>query len=136
MFESAQPKVETLAAVPAAIAHFTLDTLFERPVQAELVELLLLPKEAERFTSCVLIHGMGGTGKVSGSHVILVCPRLILTSLLDADGDGGGSNPRFGRPSAFLLHLLAGGWRGRGGRADRIIAGDAVQAAHGQGLEG
>ena len=32
-------------------------------MQTELVELLLLRKEAERFTSCVLVHGMGGTGK-------------------------------------------------------------------------
>ena len=28
-----------------------------------MAELLLMPKEHERFTSCVLIHGMGGTGK-------------------------------------------------------------------------
>ena len=75
--EGAGSELGALAAVPAAVAHFALDALFERPVQAELVELLLLPKEAERFTSCVLVHGMGGTGKVSGSHVILVCPRLI-----------------------------------------------------------
>ena len=32
-------------------------------MQAQLVELLLLPKEDRRFTSCVVIHGMGGTGK-------------------------------------------------------------------------
>ena len=71
LFESSRSKKAdaVLAKVPPAVSHFALDALFERPVQAELVELLLLPKEAERFTSCVLIHGMGGTGKVSGSHV-------------------------------------------------------------------
>ena len=54
-----------LAGVPATVGHFsaTLDALFERPVQAELVELLLLTKADGRFTSCVLVHGMGGTGK-------------------------------------------------------------------------
>ena len=54
-----------LAAVPSTVAHFALDALFERPVQRELVSLLLLPQSDERFTSCVLIYGMGGTGKVS-----------------------------------------------------------------------
>ena len=69
LFESSRSKADAvLAKVPSALSHFALDALFERPVQAELVELLLLPKEAERFTSCVLVHGMGGTGKVSGSH--------------------------------------------------------------------
>ena len=29
----------------------------------ELQELVLLPKSDERWTSCMLIHGMGGTGK-------------------------------------------------------------------------
>ena len=57
------------AAVPSSVAHFALDALFERPVQAALVALLLLPKGDERFTSCVLVHGMGGTGKtVSGAR--------------------------------------------------------------------
>ena len=64
LFESSRSKADVvLAKVPSAVSHFALDALFERPVQAELVELLLLPKEAERFTSCVLVHGMGGTGK-------------------------------------------------------------------------
>ena len=64
LFESSRSKADAvLAKVPSALSHFALDALFERPVQAELVELLLLPKEAERFTSCVLVHGMGGTGK-------------------------------------------------------------------------
>ena len=61
--EGAGSELGALAAVPAAVAHFALDALFERPVQTELVELLLLPKEDDRFTSCVVIHGMGGTGK-------------------------------------------------------------------------
>ena len=52
-----------LAAVPQAVAHFALDALFERPVQAQVVELLLLSQADQRFTSCVLVHGMGGTGK-------------------------------------------------------------------------
>ena len=56
-------KTEVLAEVPLAVAHFALDALFERPVQAEVVELLVLSKSDRRFTSCVLIHGMGGTGK-------------------------------------------------------------------------
>jgi hypothetical protein len=32
-------------------------------VQTVLVELLLLPYDDERFASCVVMHGMGGTGK-------------------------------------------------------------------------
>ena len=52
-----------LAAVPAEVNRFVLDALFERPVQATLVELLLLPRADRTFTSCVLVHGMGGTGK-------------------------------------------------------------------------
>ena len=71
LFESSRSKADAvLAKVPSAVSHFALDALFERPVQAELVELLLLTKEAERFTSCVLVHGMGGTGKVSGLTVL------------------------------------------------------------------
>ena len=54
---------DVLATVPAELGHFALDTLYERPVQAELIGLLLLPSEDPRFTSCVLVHGMGGTGK-------------------------------------------------------------------------
>ena len=67
LYESAQEgagaKADALAAVPSAIGHFALDALFERPVQAQVVELLLLPQADRRFTSCVLVHGMGGTGK-------------------------------------------------------------------------
>ena len=52
-----------LAAVPAEVNRFVLDALFKRPVQATLVELLLLRQGDRSFTSCVLVHGMGGTGK-------------------------------------------------------------------------
>jgi hypothetical protein len=52
-----------LATVPQEIGHFDLESFQDRPVQAELIELLMLPKDNQRFTSCVLIHGMGGTGK-------------------------------------------------------------------------
>ena len=52
-----------LATVPQEIGHFDLESFQDRPVQTELMELLVLPKEDQRFTSCVLIHGMGGTGK-------------------------------------------------------------------------
>jgi hypothetical protein len=52
-----------LAKVPQEIQHFDLESFHDRPVQTELVELLLLPKQDERFTSCVVMYGMGGTGK-------------------------------------------------------------------------
>ena len=54
---------DELAAVPVEISHVDLETLHERPVQAELIDLLLLPSDDPRFMSCVLIHGMGGSGK-------------------------------------------------------------------------
>ena len=56
-------KGEALAAVPTDVSHFSLDALFERPVQSTLVELLLLEIDDDAFTSCVVVHGMGGTGK-------------------------------------------------------------------------
>jgi hypothetical protein len=55
--------VVELATVPQEIGHFDLESFQDRPVQAELIELLVLPKEDQRFMSCVLVHGMGGTGK-------------------------------------------------------------------------
>ena len=70
-----------MAKVPSVVSHFALDALFERPVQAELVELLLLSQEGNRyFTSCVLVHGMGGTGKT----VRLILPKraIFLTQLV------------------------------------------------------
>ena len=32
-------------------------------MQATLIDVLLLPKDDQRWTSCVRVHGMGGTGK-------------------------------------------------------------------------
>ena len=61
--EGADATVQALAAVPSEINHFNNDALFERPVQVELVELLVLDTTDRRFTSCVVVHGMGGTGK-------------------------------------------------------------------------
>eukprot|EP00935_MAST-01C_sp_MAST-1C-sp1_P002365 g2365.t1 len=54
---------QQLATLPEELARFDLERYRDRPVQTVLVELLLLPREDERFASCVLIHGMGGTGK-------------------------------------------------------------------------
>jgi hypothetical protein len=59
----AMATLHELAKVPAEIQHFDLENFHDRPVQAALVELLLLPKGNDRFTSCVVMHGMGGTGK-------------------------------------------------------------------------
>eukprot|EP00935_MAST-01C_sp_MAST-1C-sp1_P001692 g1692.t1 len=55
--------VPELAAVPSELSHVALETFHERPVQAELIEVLLLPNDDRRFMSCVVVHGMGGTGK-------------------------------------------------------------------------
>jgi hypothetical protein len=60
---SATVMAKELAKVPTEIQHFDLESFHDRPVQTTLVELLLLPKQDERFTSCVVMHGMGGTGK-------------------------------------------------------------------------
>jgi hypothetical protein len=46
-----------LAKVPTEIQHVDLESFHDRPVQTALVELLLLPKEDKRFTSCVVMHG-------------------------------------------------------------------------------
>ena len=54
---------QPLASLPQELAHFDLANLQDRPIQAQILELLLLHREDRRFTSCVLIHGMGGTGK-------------------------------------------------------------------------
>ena len=43
----------------------------DRPIQAEILRLLLLPKSDRRFTSCVLLHGMGGTGKTVTAVAVL-----------------------------------------------------------------
>jgi hypothetical protein len=59
----ASSTAKELPKVPTEIQHFDLESFHDRPVQTTLVELLLLPKQDERFTSCVVMHGMGGTGK-------------------------------------------------------------------------
>ena len=75
-------KADKLAAVPSAVSHFALDALFERPVQAALAKLLLLPNDDACFTSCVLVHGMGGTGKtvtaVAGKKGGFVLPPILI----------------------------------------------------------
>ena len=68
LYESSQlaPKAEgKLAAVPAEISQFSqaLESYHERPIQAELTDVLLLESDDSRWTSCVVVHGMGGTGK-------------------------------------------------------------------------
>ena len=63
LYKSSESQGEALAAVPHEIDHFALESFFERSVQAELVQLLLLKPSSPGFMSCVLVHGMGGTGK-------------------------------------------------------------------------
>ena len=53
------------------LSHFNLDNFHDREVQAELVALLLLPKDDPSFASCVLVHGMGGTGKTVTAVAVL-----------------------------------------------------------------
>ena len=67
--EGTQPgQSEQLATLPEDLSRFDLERYHDRPVQAEIMELLLLPQTDRRFTSCVLVHGMGGTGKtITGS---------------------------------------------------------------------
>ena len=67
--ESEAQEQTQLAKLPADLAHVDLENFRDRPVQEEILELLLLPVEDRRFSTCVLIHGMGGTGKVSGLMV-------------------------------------------------------------------
>eukprot|EP00935_MAST-01C_sp_MAST-1C-sp1_P000170 g170.t1 len=108
--EGAGSKAGTLAELPAELGHFALDALFERPVQAQLVELLLLPKEHGRFTSCVLVHGMGGTGKtVTAVATIQETSirqhfRSIYWLAVGADAVGG----RIKQLQAMLLKQLTG----------------------------
>jgi hypothetical protein len=60
---SATNTSKQLAKVPDEIQHFDLESFHDRPVQTTLIELLLLSKQDKHFTSCVVMHGMGGTGK-------------------------------------------------------------------------
>jgi hypothetical protein len=73
LLESAQTlsTSKELAKVPAEIQHFDLEHFHDRPVQAALIELLLLPKDADKFTSCVVMHGMGGTGKTATTVAVV-----------------------------------------------------------------
>ena len=61
--EEEQEKKQQLATLPGVLNHFNLEGLQDRPVQSEIVQLLLLTKDDARFATCVLVHGMGGTGK-------------------------------------------------------------------------
>ena len=60
-----------LAILPEELLHFDLEQLHDRPVQGELTKILLMPKDDQRFMSCVLIHGMGGTGKTVTAVAVL-----------------------------------------------------------------
>jgi hypothetical protein len=60
-----------LAKVPVEIQHFDLRSFHDRPVQAALVQLLLLPADDDRFTNCVVMHGMGGTGKTATTVAVV-----------------------------------------------------------------
>ena len=75
LLESAQASASAtskeLAKVPTEIQHFDLESFHDRPVQTVLVEQLLLPKQDERFTSCVVIYGMGGTGKTATAVAVV-----------------------------------------------------------------
>ena len=62
---------DPLAKLPQEIQHFDLESFHDRPVQAELMELLLLEKDGAGFTTNVLIHGMGGTGKTVTAVAVL-----------------------------------------------------------------
>ena len=104
----ARSEMETLAAVPLAINHMSLDALFERPVQAELIALLLLQRSDRRFTSCVLVHGMGGTGKTVTAvaavreHAVRAFFREIHWLTVGADAIG----ERIKQLAAMLVSVL------------------------------
>ena len=51
--------------------HLNLENFHDRPVQAEIVSLLVLTKGDAEFATCVLIHGMGGTGKTVTAVAVL-----------------------------------------------------------------
>ena len=101
---------EHLAEMPVELAHIALDTLMPRLVQTELVELLLIPKSDTRFTSCVLVHGMGGTGKVSEYSLFFFMRFTVPPCPLgtkSTDGDGNCSSARNARASTVPLPPLA-----------------------------
>eukprot|EP00935_MAST-01C_sp_MAST-1C-sp1_P000028 g28.t1 len=69
--EGAQEQKQRLAALPSELAHFDLERFRDRPVQAEIVALMMLRKGEAEFSSSVLIHGMGGTGKTVMAVAVL-----------------------------------------------------------------
>jgi hypothetical protein len=105
-----------LATVPQEIGHFDLESFQDRPVQAELMELLVLPKEDQRFASCVLIDPRHGRHR--------------------QDGDGGGSGAGGSDSYPLQQHVLVGRWAGCDGRRQAAAATEhPVQAAYGQDRE-
>ncbi len=83
---SAKPGVSNsgLAPVPTETKHIAtqLEAYHERPVLTSLVGLLLLSSDDEGFTTCVLVHGMGGTGKTV-TAVAAVQDRAIRAHFYD-----------------------------------------------------
>eukprot|EP00935_MAST-01C_sp_MAST-1C-sp1_P001221 g1221.t1 len=69
--EAERGQEQPLATLPEELSHFNLDNFRDREVQADLVALLLLPKSDPSFASCVLVHGMGGTGKTVTAVAVL-----------------------------------------------------------------
>ena len=53
--------------VPVEVSHLLNLALFERPVQAELVALLLVRRASA--SSCVIVHGMAARARPSGGGV-------------------------------------------------------------------
>ena len=72
--------------------HFDLELHRDRAVQKELMELLLLPRHDHRFTTCVLIHGMGGTGKAGewAPSAFVLSDRIISHSAATIISYGSG----------------------------------------------
>eukprot|EP00935_MAST-01C_sp_MAST-1C-sp1_P001841 g1841.t1 len=66
-----QEQKDTLAKLPDELRAFDLDQHRDRLIQTEVIELLLLQKGQRGFTSCVLLHGMGGTGKTVAAVAVL-----------------------------------------------------------------
>ena len=54
--EQQQRRRQQLATLPEELSRFDLERYHDRPVQAEVIELLLLLTGDDRFTTCVLIH--------------------------------------------------------------------------------
>ena len=106
---------------PQELARFDLENFRDRPVQAELVTKLLLPKDDPAFTSCIVVHGMGGTGKVGevDSSCTLFfsshddCVHLCL-EFQPPDGDSSGGAARAARENGVQRYLLADSRRRRG----------------------